>query len=183
MAKSRPAIAAVFSASSVSVTPRFEDPAAWLEAVLPRALERRPLLDWCHRVMVSLGGLPPKVRTPALVSLFQALPDDHYFVGSATDVEQEVVLDVPAWTEKSRPDPDLRMPMYNYLGPATSVSLGELYPLRALWLSAQVHADLMKACVAVYGDPLPILMEFYVPPRPLPTVRATLDQVRANRLS
>ena len=183
MAKSRPAIAAVFSACSVSVSPRFESPSDWIEAVLPQALARRPLLDWCNRVMVSLGGLPTKARTSALVSLFQALPDDHCFVGSATDMEQEVVLDVPAWTETSRPDPDLRMPMYNYLGPATSVSLGELYPLRVLRLSEQVHINLMKACVAVYGDPLPILMEFAVPPRPLPTVRATLDQVRANRLS
>ena len=183
MAKSRPAVAAVFSASSVSVSPRFDDPAAWLEAVLPQALERRSLRDWSRRVMVSLGGLPPKTRGRALSSLVQALPNDHAFIGIATSPGQEEVLDIPAWTEESWPDPDLRTPMYNYLGPATSVSLGELYPRRALRLSAVVHDALQDACMELHENAVDILIAFQVARRPLPTVRATLDQVRKNRLS
>lgn len=43
-----------------------------------------------------------------------------------------------AWEEHMRADPNLRMPMYNYDGPGSKTTLGHLYPLRWLALSARV---------------------------------------------
>lgn len=38
-----------------------------------------------------------------------------------------------AWEEHMRADPNLRMPMYNYAGTGSKISLGHLFPQR--WLA------------------------------------------------
>lgn len=136
MARTKTAAAAVFSATSAATTPNFQSVQDWMEAVLPQALADYSLPEWTRRVMVSLSGLPHDLRGQALPELLNALLEDHVFIGVSHD-PSVAPAPVPAWEEISIPNANVRLPVYNLLGPATSVPLGELYPDWYLILSVQ----------------------------------------------
>lgn len=118
--------------------------ACWAKAMGDGLASRLPagsLPELIARLVAGVECVQPDAQAPVLIATIDAVP--HGTLAASQDGPDPF----PVWALVERPNPDLRTPIYNLEGPASSTPLGEIYPHRSLALDPRFVQALLRALI------------------------------------